>query len=66
MLEVKLNRGKYKLEPEVALKILKKKLLKEGTLRDLRDRQAFVSDGRKAYLKRMKRRYFNSREKSAC
>lgn len=59
MIEVVLNRSKFKMLPEKALKILKKKMLKEGTLRELRDREFFVSHGRKAYLQRKHAEYVN-------
>lgn len=55
-----LNRGKYKIEPEKAIKLLKRKMLKEQILQDLKDREFFVSKGRKAYLQRQKAKYINS------
>ena len=62
MISVVLDRGKYKIIPEKGLKILKKKLQKEKTLRELRDRQFYVSKGRKAYLQRNHRRYVQEQE----
>ena len=62
MIEVKLNRGKYKIDPEKGLRMFKKKLQKEGILRDYRDRcSSFVSEGRKEYLKRRHRAYLNDK-----
>lgn len=55
MIVIKLNRGKYKLEPEKALRILKKKMIKERVLQEVRERSFFVSKGRKEYLARNKR-----------
>ena len=57
MIAVNLDKGKYKILPDKGLKILKKKLMKEGTLKDLRAREYFVSDGRKAYLARAKKKH---------
>ena len=51
--------------PEKGLKLLKKKLLKEKVLRELRDRQYYVSPGRKAYLARSHRKYMIEQEKQA-
>ena len=64
MVEVKLTtRSGYKIEPEKALKILKKKLLKENTLREMRDRSFFVSKGRKDYLARTKLKHMFERQR---
>ena len=65
MITVVLDRGKYKIPPEKGLKILKKKLLKGKVLRELRDRQYYVSPGRKAYLARSHRKYMIEQEKQA-
>ena len=65
MISVVLDRGKYRIPVEKGLKILKKKMLKEKTLRELRDRQYFMSKGRKAYLARSHRKYVNEQEQLA-
>jgi len=57
MVTVKLDKGKFKVPVEKGLKILKKKLMKEGVLKELRDRQSFVSKGRKDYLARSHRKH---------
>lgn len=59
-LEVKLDRGAWKMPVEKAIKILKKKLLKERVLRELRDRQYYVSRGRKRYLEKCHREHIQS------
>ena len=60
MIKVTLMNGKYKVMPEKALKILKKKLIKEGLFREMKDRAYFVSKGRKNYLARNKAKHLNS------
>ena len=59
MIAVNLDKGKYKVLPDKGLKILKKKLQKEGTLKELRAREFFVSKGRQAYLARARRKHIN-------
>ena len=65
MVTVVLDRGKFKILPEKGLKMLKKKLQKENTLRDLRDRQYYVSKGRKAHIARSHREHALEQERAA-
>jgi len=63
---VNLVRGRDRIPPEKGLKILKKKLMKEKTLREMRDRQYYVTPGRKAYLARSHRKHVLEQERLAA
>ena len=64
MISVVLDRGKYQIPVEKGIKMLKKKLMKERVLRELRERQYYVSKGRKAYLARSHRKHVIEQEKA--
>lgn len=61
MIEVKLKKGKNVIDPDRGLRKFKKALMKEGTLRELKNRSYFVSEGRQRYLQRCHRDYVNSK-----
>ena len=61
MIEVRLKKGKNVIDPDRGLRKFKKALMKEGTLRELKNRSYFVSESRQRYLQRCHRDYVNSK-----